>query len=142
MKIFVSFDFDNDRQYKYTLNMWASNDNIDFSFNDGSTQEIQSWDMSRVKAAITAKINQADAILVLVGAHADTPHKDRVLIGYTNWQYYEIAKAKEAGKKIIAVKLERFYSAPSLLYNSGASWAMSFTLDSIKQAIHKAKYGY
>ena len=36
MKIFVSFDFDNDRQYKYTLNMWASNANIDFSFNDRS----------------------------------------------------------------------------------------------------------
>lgn len=31
MKIFVSFDFDNDRLYKYTLNMWASNANIDFS---------------------------------------------------------------------------------------------------------------
>ena len=46
MKIFVSFDFDNDRQYKYTLNMWAGNTNIDFSFNDGSTQEIQSWNNS------------------------------------------------------------------------------------------------
>lgn len=65
MKIFVSFDFDNDRQYKYTLNMWASNANIDFSFNDGSTQEIQSWNISRIKAAITTKINQSDAILVL-----------------------------------------------------------------------------
>ena len=60
MKIFVSFDFDNDRQYKYTLNMWASNANIDFSFNDGSTQEIQSWNISRIKAAITTKINQSD----------------------------------------------------------------------------------
>ena len=118
------------------------NDSIDFSFNDGSTREIQLWDICRVKAAITAKINKSDALLVLVVAHADTPHKDSALIGYTNWQYYEIAKAKEAGKKIIAVKLERFYSAPSLLYNSGASWAMSFTLYSIKQAIHKAKYGY
>lgn len=107
MKIFVSFDFDNDRQYKYTLNMWASNANIDFSFNDGSTQEIQSWNISRIKAAITTKINQSDAILVLVGEHADTPHKDRYLIGYRNWQYFEIAQAKAAGKKIIAVKLDR-----------------------------------
>ena len=81
MKIFVSFDFDNDRRYKYTLEMWNGNTNIDFSFNDGSTKEIQSWDISRIKAAITAKINQSDAILVLVGEHADTPHKDRNLIG-------------------------------------------------------------
>ena len=46
MKIFVSFDFDNDRQYKYTLNMWNGNGNIDFEFNDVSTREIQSWDIS------------------------------------------------------------------------------------------------
>ena len=142
MKIFVSFDFDNDRQYKYTLNMWDGNDDIDFSFNDGSTQEIQSWNISRIKAAITSKINQADAILVLIGEHADSLHKDRSLIGYRNWQYFEIAKAKEAGKKIIAVKLARDNTSPALLYNSGASWAMSFTLESIKQAIHKAQYGY
>ena len=56
MKIFVSFDFDNDRHYKYMLNAWAANSDIDFSFNDGSTQEIQSWNISRIKAAITAKI--------------------------------------------------------------------------------------
>lgn len=141
MKIFVSFDFDNDRQYKYTLNMWDANDSIDFSFNDGSTNEIQSWNIGRIKAAITAKINQSDAILVLVGKYADSYHKDSSLIGYRNWQYFEIAKAKEAGKKIIAVKLDRSYLTPDLLYNIGASWAMSFTLESIKDAIYKAKCG-
>ena len=138
MKIFVSFDFDNDRRYKYVLEMWDSNANIDFSFNDGSTKEIQSWDISRVKAAITTKIRQADAILVLVGEHADTTHKDSALIGYRNWQYFEIAQAKAAGKKIIAVKLDRGNSSPSLLYGCGVSWAMSFSLDSIKAAIHRA----
>lgn len=139
MKIFVSFDFDNDRRYKYALEMWDSNANIDFSFNDGSTKEIQSWDISRVKAAITTKIRQSDAILVLVGEFADAPHKDRALIGYRNWQYFEIAQAKAAGKKIIAVKLDRGNSSPSLLYGCGASWAMSFSLDSIKTAINRAK---
>ena len=142
MKIFVSFDFDNDRRYKYTLEMWNGNTNIDFCFNDGYTKEIQSWDISRIKAAITAKINQSDAILVLVGEHADTPHKDRNLIGYRNWQYFEIAQAKAAGKKIIAVKLDRGNSSPSLLYGCGASWALSFSLDSIKAAIHRAQYGW
>lgn len=142
MKIFVSFDFDNDRHYKYMLNAWAANSDIDFSFNDGSTQEIQSWNISRIKAAITAKINQSDAILVLIGEHSDSFHKDRNLIGYRNWQYFEIAQAKAAGKKIIAVKLDKGNSSPGLLYGSGASWAMSFTLDSIKNAIHKAKYGW
>ena len=138
MKIFVSFDFDHDRQYKYILNMWSANENINFEFNDGSTSEIQSWDIGRVKAAITTKIRQSDAILVLVGEYADYYHKDRTAIGYRNWQYFEIAKAIEAGKKIIAVKIDRGNSTPNLLYGKGASWAMSFTLDSIKQAIHKA----
>lgn len=142
MKIFVSFDFDHDRQNKYTLNMWDGNDNIDFEFNDGSTREIQSWDISRVKAAITTKIRQSDAILVLIGEYADSCHKDRMEIGYRNWQYFEIAKALEAGKKIIAVKLEKGNKTPNLLYGVGASWAMSFSLDSIKAAIHRAKYGY
>ena len=141
MKIFVSFDFDNDRQYKYTLNMWNGNGNIDFEFNDGSTREIQSWDISRVKAAITTKIRNADAILVLVGEYSDTRHKDADAIGYRNWQYFEIAKAKESGKKIIAVKLDRGNNSPSLLLNSGASWAYGFNIDSIKSAIHRAKYG-
>ena len=138
MKIFVSFDFDNDRQYKYMFNAWSANNNINFSFNDGSTKEIQSFDISRIKAAITAKINQSDAVLVLIGKHADSYHTNSNLIGYRNWQYFEIAQAKAAGKKIIAVKIDKSNSSPSLLYGSGASWAMSFTLDSIKKAIHQA----
>lgn len=141
MKIFVSFDFDHDRHYKYTLNMWDGNNNIDFSFNDGSTSEIQSWDIGRIKAAISTKINQSDAVLVLIGEFADSRHKDWQKIGYHNWQYFEISKAKEVGKKIIAVKLERVNTTPSLLYGSGASWAFSFTLESIKNAINRAIYG-
>lgn len=142
MKIFVSFDFDKDRHYKYTLNMWDANPSIEFDFNDGSTKEIKSDEFSRVKAAITAKINKADAILVLVGEDADKMHKDHEKIGYPNWQYFEIAQAKAARKKIIAVKIDKGNTSPELLYNSGASWAYSFTLFSIKNAINKAIYGW
>lgn len=142
MKTFVSFDFDNDRQYKYTLNMWASNANIDFSFNDGSTQEIQSWNIGRVKAAITIKIKEADCLLAIIGRYSNSYHKDRNLIGFKNWQYFEIAKAIELGKKVVAVKLDRIFDTPDILYNQGVSWAMSFTLESVKAALHKAKFGW
>ena len=142
MKTFVSFDFDNDRQYKYTLNMWASNSNIDFSFNDGSTQEIQSWNIGRVKAAITIKIKEADCLLAIIGRYSNSYHKDRNLIGFKNWQYFEIAKAIELGKKVVAVKLDRIFDTPNILYNQGVSWAMSFTLESVKAALHKAKFGW
>ena len=99
MKTFVSFDFENDRQYKYILNSWDANQYIDFEFDDGSTREINS-------------------------------------------QYFEIAKAIELGKKVVAVKLDRSYDTPDILYNQGISWAMSFTLESVKTALHKAKYGW
>lgn len=142
MKIFISFDFENDRQYKYILNGWNANPNINFVFEDGSTREINSWNIDRIKAALTAKIRQADYLLVIIGRYSDSFHKDRSLIGYKNWQYYEIAKAIELGKKIIAVKLDKSYKTPEILYNCGVSWAMSFSLDSIKNAIHKAQYGW
>ena len=78
---------DNDRQYKYTL-ICGQCQCIVLSFNDGSTQEIQSWNISRTKALSQQRSIKSDAILVLVGEHADTPHKDRYLIGHRNWQYF------------------------------------------------------
>lgn len=138
MKVFVSFDFENDRQYKYTLNMWDGNDNIDFSFDDKSSSEINSWNIDRIKAALTMKIKEADAVLVIVGRYANSYHKDSSLIGKRNWQNWEIAKAKELGKKLIGVKLDSSYSSPDELLGSGASWAFSFTKDSIIRALRNA----
>ena len=135
MKVFVSFDFENDRQYKYTLNMWDGNDNIDFSFDDKSSSEINSWN---IEAALTMKIKEADAVLVIVGRYANSFHKDSSLIGKRNWQNWEIAKAKELGKKLIGVKLDSSYSSPDELLGSGASWAFSFTKDSIVRALRNA----
>ena len=141
MKTFISFDYENDHLLKQTFNMWAANPNIDFKFDDGSSKEINSWNIVAVKRALSRKINEADNFLVIVGRYANAPHKDRAEIGYKNWQNYEIAKAKEHKKKIIAVKLDRKYTSPDELYNAGATWAMSFTLESIKTAIQKAQYG-
>lgn len=142
MKTFVSFDFENDRQYKYILNSWNANQYINFEFDDGSTREINSWNVDRVKAAITTKIKGADCLLAIIGRYSDSYHKDRKLIGYKNWQYFEIAKAIELGKKVVAVKLDRSYETPKILYNQGVSWALSFTLESVKSALHKAEYGW
>ncbi len=138
MKVFVSFDFEHDRQYKYTLNMWDGNDNIDFRFDDKSSSEINSWNIDRIKAALTMKIKEADAVLVIVGRYANSYHKDAALIGKRNWQNWEIAKAKELGKKLIGVKLDSSYSSPDELLGSGASWAYSFTKDSIVRALKNA----
>ena len=57
-KIFVSFDFENDRNYKYNLNMWNSNSSFEFTCNDTSPSEIQSWNIPTVKGVLSRKINE------------------------------------------------------------------------------------
>ena len=91
-KIFVSFDFENDRNYKYLLEAWNGNSDFEFEFDDKSTREINSWNISTIKAALTRKINEADYTIVIVGKEANKRHKDSQLIGYKNWQNFEYEK--------------------------------------------------
>ena len=58
-KIFVSFDFEKDRQYKYTLNMWNSNSNFEFTCDDRSPSEIQTESVSVVKNVYAYRFNSA-----------------------------------------------------------------------------------
>jgi hypothetical protein len=137
-KVFVSFDYENDRNYKRLLQAWSANDRFDFSFNDASSGEIQSNDIGRVKAALTTKIRAADVTLVLVGAEANKPHRERLQIGYRNWINFEVAQSKAAGNRLVAVKLDRGYEAPDELSGAGASWAMSFTDAAVTKALREA----
>ena len=137
-QIFVSFDYENDRHYKNLLLAWDANKSNDFLFNDASSHEIDSLNHSRVKAALTTKINGATYTLVIIGKEANKQHKDHVLIGYRNWINFEIAKSKAAKNKIIAVKLSREFDSPGEILNANASWAMSFTNDAIVKAIDSA----
>ena len=104
-KIFVSFDFEKDRQYKYTLNMWNSNSNFEFTCDDRSPSEIQTESVSVVKNVLSRKINEAAVVVVIIGEDANRLHKDWREIGYRNWQNYEIAKAKELRKRLVAVQI-------------------------------------
>lgn len=135
LKIFVSFDYDNDRQYKYLLNAISENPYFEFSFHDRTPGEIQSNDVGRVKAVLTRKISEADCTLVIVGREANKPHRHRLLIGYRNWQAFEVAKSVELGKKIVAVKIKREYEALNELYRVGAKWVYSFTIDGIRAVL-------
>lgn len=137
-KVFVSFDYEHDKHYKFLLEAWDANPEFDFFFSDLSSQEIQSWDISRIKAALTNKINQATYTLVIVGQYANSLHKDHNQIGYKNWLNFEIAKSKSAYNRLVAVKLDRENISPDELLGSGAEWAMSFTRDSIIKALDTA----
>lgn len=137
-KVFVSFDYENDKRYKFLLEAWDANPEFDFLFSDLSSDEIKSKSVSVVKQALSARINQATYTLVIVGKEANKRHSDHQEIGHENWLNYEIAKSKEHKNKLVAVKIERSYESPDELLDSGASWAMSFSREAIIKALADA----
>lgn len=137
-KVFVSFDYDHDKHYKYLLEAWDANPNFDFVFSDVTSSEINSFNIGRVKAALTAKINSATHTLVIIGKYANSPHKDRDLIGFKNWINFEVHQSKLNENKLVGVKLDREYESPDELIGAGATWAMSFNEDAILKSLKQA----
>ncbi len=136
--VFISFDYENDKQYKFLLTALSANSNFEISFNDKSASEINSSNISVVKAGLTRKINEAKYTLCIIGKYANTRHKDYLEIGSKNWINFEIAQSKKNGNKLIAIKIDNSYESPDEILNSGASWARSFTVDAITKALDEA----
>ncbi len=137
-KVFISFDYDHDRRYRYLLSALKENSGSKIDFEDLTPGEIQSYDVGRIKAALTRRIKASDRTLVIVGRHANGYHDDWLKIGTRNWQWWEIEKSKEEGKGLIAVKIERSNATPDPLKGAGATWAHSFNVDAILRAINEA----
>ena len=126
MKVFISFDYDNDKHYKNLLVAWNKNKQFDFGFYDGSvTVPVNSTDAGPIRRVIAQKIAACPRFLCIVGQHT---HK-------SDWVKWEIDKAVELKRKIIAVKTDRSNATPANLYGVGASWALSFAFDAIKNAL-------
>jgi hypothetical protein len=127
--IFISYDYDNDKHYKNLLVAWDKNSDFDFGFNDQSADiSIDSTDSAAIKRAISSKINNATYFLCIVGEKTSK----------SKWVKWEIGKAVELKKKIVAVKTSSTNDSPTELLGVGAKWAMSFTFESIKKAIDEA----
>jgi hypothetical protein len=137
-RVFVSFDFDNDRRYKYLLEAWDANPDIEFTFNDVTPSEIDTNDIGRIKAAITTKINTATHTLIIIGSQANRLHKYSSQIGYKNWINFEIHQSKLNRNRLVAVKLAVSNELPDELVGAQVSWAMSFTQDAITRALNSA----
>ena len=137
-KVFVSFDWDNDRRYKFLMQAWSKNSSFEFVFDDHSSKEINSWDIPTVKAGLTRKINTADYTLVIIGKEANKRHKDYLAIGSKNWINFEIKQSKSNRNKLIAIKLEYTNESPDEITGSNASWAYSFTEANIIKALNEA----
>jgi len=137
-KVFISFDYDHDRQYRYLLKALINNPQSDIDFEDLTPEEIQSYDVGRIKAALTRRIRSSTHTLVIIGKHANSFHPDWDKIGTRNWQWWEIEKSAEECKKFIAVKINSSNTTPDPLLGKGAKWAHSFKVESILKAINEA----
>lgn len=134
-KIFVSFDFKNDRNYKHTLNMWNENSSFEFTYNDISSRKNRGWVTPLICSILLKKIAEATHVIVVVGREANQLHEDSNLIKYRNWQNFEIAQAKSLHKPIIVVQLNSLYEYPDELKNCDVVHVCNFNYDDIIKAI-------
>jgi hypothetical protein len=128
-KVFVSYhSADEDTRHKNLLVAWSKNDNghFDIKFDDTSVGvSINSSNATYIKSVIKGKITDSSVFMCLIGENTHN----------SDWVKWEIDKAVELKKKIVAVKIKNSYTSPSNIFGVGASWAKSFTYESIKKAI-------
>ncbi|RGR97297.1 TIR domain-containing protein [Phocaeicola coprocola] len=137
-KVYVCFDYDRDKHYKYLMEAWNANPNFEFLFNDKSPREIQSYNISVIKSCLTKKIKEANYTVVLAGKDANKLHKDAEKIGYKNWQNFEVAQSVENGNKLIVVNLPDSTDAPDECYGHGAIWAGKYSQENIIKGLDEA----
>ncbi len=105
-QVFVSFDYDNDRNYKYLLQAWDANPDFDFVFKDETPGEINTNNVSRIKAGLTSKINDATHTLFIVGKYANQLHNDHGEIGFKNWINFEAYQSIKSDNYLAVIKLD------------------------------------
>jgi hypothetical protein len=125
-RVFISYDYAKDKNCKDLLLAWDIHGDLDLNFYDMSVEvPVDSSDAPAIKRDISARISDSSHFLCLVGKYT---HKSR-------WVDWEIKKAAELKKKIVAVQLEKNTTTPRALYGVGTSWALSFNFDVIKKAL-------
>jgi hypothetical protein len=134
-RVFVSFDYENDRLFKQALDMWDANKKFDFTFQSVTPKEIQSDDVGRVKAVLTTKVKEASHVLILVGKHANERHIDAAKIGCINWINFEVQQAILHKKKLVAVMLQPGNRLPNNLIGAYGKTVKSFNEKDIIQAL-------
>jgi len=126
-KVFVGYDYDNDKAAKDRLLGWDADREFDFSSYDQSLGvAVDSPGAAAIKQDLAARIGDASYFLYIVG-------KESYRSGWVAW---EVQKAVELKKKLVAVKTDSIYNSPSVLQRVGASWSTMFTFDSVKKAIN------
>ena len=140
-KIFISFDYEEDKQYRYLLQAWNKNEKFELDFSDHTPGEIQSDNIGRIKAVLTQKIRECNLVLGIVGKDANKLHSDSAKIGEINWQNWEIAQAVEEGKKIILVKIKKANKIFETARGKNTYIITGFTEEKIMKALNEITEG-
>ena len=134
-KVFVSYDHSEDGRYKELLTAWDANTNFDFEFDQRSPDTpVDGTEAGVAQVALTEKMKESEYILVIIGkdSHAN------------KWMNWEIQKAKQDGIKLkfAAVKIDRNNVNPDSLPIPATSFAYSFTMEGVINALKQARNRY
>ena len=125
-KVFIGYDYDNDKAAKDRLLGWDADREFDFtSYDQSFGVAVDSAGAAAIKQDLAARIGDASCFLYIVG-------KESYRSGWVAW---EVRKAVELKKKLVAVKTDSINNSPSVLQRAGVSWSKMFNFDSVKQAI-------
>ena len=126
-KLFIAYDYDRDKAAKDRLLGWDVNKEFDFSFYDRSFDfAVDSDEANVVKHDLAARIGDASHFLCIVGKETYR----------SAWMAWEIARAIELRKKLVAAKTDSTNNSPTAMQGVGASWSTMFNFDSIKKAMN------
>jgi len=126
-KVFIGYDYDNDKAAKDRLLEWDVNEEYDFSSYDRSFDvAVDSTEAAVVKQGLAARIGDSSLFLCIVGKETYR----------SAWMAWEIRKAVELKKKLVAAKTDSTNNSPTAMQGVGASWSTMFNFDSIKKAMN------
>jgi hypothetical protein len=126
-KVFIGYDYDHDKAYKDRLLGWDANQEFDFSSYDHSFGvAVDSRESVAIKQDLAAQIGDSSNFLCIVGKETYR----------SAWMAWEIRKAVELKKKLVATKTDSTNNSPTALQGIGASWSTTFNFDSIKKAMN------
>ena len=125
-KVFIGYDYDCDKAAKERLLDWDVNKEFDFSSYDRPFDvAVDSEQAAVFKQDPAARIGDSSHFLCIVGK--ETYH--------SAWMAWEIRKAIELKKRLVAAKTDSTNNSPTAMQGVGASWSTIFNFDSIKKAM-------
>ena len=125
-KVFIGYDYDNDKAAKDHLLEWVDKEFDCSSYDRAFDVPVDSEAAAVFKKDLAARIGNSSHFLCIVGKETYR----------SAWMAWEIGKAVELKKKLVAAKTDSTNNSPTAMQGVGASWSALFNFDSIKKAMH------